>query len=450
MPLRNEIRRGIQFLLSVQNADGGVPATKPGDVSGCWTTAEALDALLSTPYFPDEQLYRLRNMVEFLLESQLLEDDSLETKETSSPLHQGEEVREFLIPPTLPEATLVGGWPLVVSGPRPSTMTTGHCVAALARAQRIFHTNEELKDGIARAKEAGINWLHLNQNHDGGWGVEPAVGPAGKESRMISTTYALRGYFEEGYSSANSKDVREGIRFIYSSVNSDGGWGKKPGVDSNACNTARAVTALIRSGEYSPTQPIIKKAAKFITDSKPRNRLWELGTETYIVKGAPGQTIYNENAPFDVLEAYLRVGYTGPEVRELVMWYLKNQEDDGRWYLGSNGFKVRELSTWPTNEAIFVLDLACEKHLRHVFDEFQRKGIPKKWQRTLIVLSAIVVIQFLYIVGAASQAGQFWRNLSENVRQIILIGVLLAIFINIFSGFLSEWIRKLLERRRAK
>jgi len=50
MIYRTQIIRGLRLLKRTRNPDGGIAATKPGVVSGCWTTAEALEALLTAPY----------------------------------------------------------------------------------------------------------------------------------------------------------------------------------------------------------------------------------------------------------------------------------------------------------------------------------------------------------------------------------------------------------------
>jgi len=449
MPLRHEIQKGIHFLLNNLNSDGGIPATKPGDVSGCWTTSEAIDSFLSMAYFPAAQLHRIRQMVEFLLKSQVIKTEAVSPANERSGTLSGEILEDSSSTSPSLESVQLGGWALVVGGSRISTMTTGHCVAALAHAHRIFQTDIAFGNRVHHAKELGLNWLHLTQNHDGGWGVEPESGPEGSESRMISVLYALRGYYEAGYTFEGSKDVRNAVRFICSTVSKDGGWGRKPGIDSDPSNTARAVIALVRSSKYTLDDNIIKRAIKFIIMSKPRNRHWDLKTETYIAQGAPGQTIYNSNTPFDVLEAFLTVGYTGPEVRALIRWFLENQEDDGRWYLGSNTSKVKDISTWSTSEAIYVLDIACKRHIRYAFNNLQ-KHLPKRWRTILTLLVVIILVEFLYITGTLNILGRAWVRMPQHIREIILGGVLLSIAVNILSNFVSAgvvgWFRRVLRK----
>lgn len=119
MPFRENIIDGIKFILSNQNSDGGIAAIRPGDVSGCWSTAEALEIFLKNPFFPRNQLYKAKDMLEFLLKSQKPNE----------------------------------GWPLVFGGKISSTMATGHALSALAMAEKVFPQNATLLAKIQSAKE---------------------------------------------------------------------------------------------------------------------------------------------------------------------------------------------------------------------------------------------------------------------------------------------------------
>ena len=447
MPLRKEIVKGVRFLLGIQNSDGGIPATKPGDVSGCWTTGQSIEAFIITPYYPLEQISHVMRMVQFLIDSQIKGEDP-ELREIGR--FQTEQVENQVHSTTQKNpAKDQGSWPLVVGGKSGSTMATGHCVAALALAEKVFNSQDPLIRGIVDSKERGVQWLHLHRNSDGGWGVEPNGSEEGRESRMVSTVYALRGYFGCGYTAENSKDIREGVQYIVDSVNEDGGWGKKVGEASDPSNTARAVIALIRSGVYASNSRIISNALKYIKSAKPKEGLWKLQTETYIVKGAPGQTIYNSNSPYDVLESFLRAGINNENVKELIGWYVQHQEDDGRWHLGSTGKKVEDISTWSTNEAIQVLDLACEKHLRYIFENYDQ-GLPKRWRYRVGVLSVSVALLLLYVIGAIDKIGTIWQNFSENTKEILLFGIGLALIIEIIGGIAQAELYERFKKWRKK
>ena len=278
MIYRNQIIRGLSYLRGSQNRDKGIPATKHGDASGCWTTASALESLLSAPYNAIDPRPFALELIGFLESSQL------KTAE-----HHG-------------------GWPLVIGSERASTMATGHAVAALMKSRHYLADDSELVVRVDRLTSIGLQWLESNRDLYGGWGVEPKGGPSGQSPRMISTVYALRAYFEHSRNVDNSQTVRLAVEYVRGLNNPDGGFAGRVGEPSDVCSTARAITALLRSGFYKPKDKAIRRALRFISQSKPKRQLWPLDTETYVTEGAPGQTVYNSNTTADVLEAFLRAG----------------------------------------------------------------------------------------------------------------------------------------------
>ena len=108
----DQITKGFLYLQRVQNSDGGIPATKPGAVSGCWTTAETLETLLSSSYFSKDPKAFAEGLIHFLKSSQLTTG------------HQR------------------GGWPLVSAGTRASTMATGHAVSALLLVKNFYQEDK--------------------------------------------------------------------------------------------------------------------------------------------------------------------------------------------------------------------------------------------------------------------------------------------------------------------
>jgi prenyltransferase beta subunit len=415
MPFREYARKGIHFLLSNQNPDKGIPGTKPGDVSGCWTTAEALEIFLLSSHFQKEYIPMAKDMLRFLLDTKLPQ----------------------------------GGWPLVVGSTQISTMATGHALAALIISKKVFSCESrlftEINDAISNAEE----WLKRNQNSDGGWGVEPESS-YGKESRMISTCYALRGYFELGYTTENSKAVRNGIKYLLDIANKDGGWGGKMGLKSDPDNTARALIALIRSKKYDSSSPIIKKGVKFILKSRHSKSLWRVDTESYVSAGAPGETIFNANTPYDVLEAFIRCQYFGKEVGDLIQLFINSQEDDGRWYT-ANSHQGRPICTWPTSEAISVLDLAQEHYMKNMFQASESKSV-SSWKLASIILTIATITQFLYICGFYNTISIWWSSLSESWKQAIIFGVIVALIIgivvNVITSKLYTFLNRLKERSK--
>ena len=401
MPYRKQIVDGIIFLLSHKNDDDGIPATVLGNESGCWTTAEAVHVLLESPYFPKERLIDIRKMVEFLLRNQI----------------PGK------------------GWPMALEGNYVSTMATGHAIAALCLAEKVFHENEELVLKCRKAKAEGLDWIRQNRNPDEGWGVEPEKA-VGKDTRIISTCYALKGYIASGLNYDNSKDIRNAVDYLSGIVNKDNGWGGKKGVPSDPDNTSRVVSILIQSGKAKFTDPVIEKAKDFILGSRSA---WRWDTEAYASKGAPGQVIFHSNTPVDVLQALIECQYYGHETHDLIKFLIKAQEDDGRWYL-SDQLNRKDTSncTWCTSEAIDVLDFVQERYFEHLFDSHTIKlprKLPIATRAVFGVISAIAILEFLQIINVYEDSYIWWINLSAGWQQSVfgvIVGTILTIVISIF------------------
>ena len=416
MPYRVAIRSGLNFLRRVQNQDGGIPATRQGAPSGCWTSAETLEALLTAygdDFDPREFALQL---VEFLASSQL----------TAAPHN--------------------GGWPLVRGGVRASTMATGHAVAALQIAARYFGDHEPTKNKIKLLVEVGFAWIERTRNPGGGWGVEPSGGADGAEFRMISTVYALHAYFAGGKTVQDSSIVREATQAITRLRNTDGGFAGQLGAPSDPCNTARAVSALLLSEYAKPADAIVKQAIKYIRTARPRWLLWNLDTETYVTDGAPGQTVYNSNTTADVLEALVRAGGPDRLVDRLVRWYLKHQGVDGSWVLGANELRAPEIVTWPTNEAVIALSLACRRFVEARLPKLVARE--RRFRRMTIILTIVAVGELLFIVKRPPFLTDWWDSLSGGTQSLITLTVGAGLIVNLASSFLYDVFRHFWSKRQ--
>ena len=239
---RNEILSGINFLKSIQNLDGGIPAMKETGLSACWTTAEALEAVLMSPYISMEHHSFIFNMINFLLNTQMNEPNNMN--------HDG-------------------AWPEYVSTQIAQTLTTGHALSALKLAEGIIVDNASLRNRIQIAINKGFEYLNRVQNHDGGWGIEPEGDGEESESRAFGTIFVLRGYIQNGYNAVNTKAVREACNYLISLRDvKTGGFSKRPGEAPDVCYTARIISALIKSKVYTKRDPVIKKSLKFIYSDK--------------------------------------------------------------------------------------------------------------------------------------------------------------------------------------
>ncbi len=409
MNFRKSQRAGIEFLLSNRNSDGGIPAVDLNDVSGFWTTAEAIEILLKNRYISSNELPLLKEMVQFLLDGQLSQ----------------------------------GGWCISLGSHNVSTMATGHGVAAMAVAQKVFWEDTVFVDKVKQARESALMQLHQSQNDDGSWGVEP-VTDEGKKSRTIAICYALLGYFALGFNNTNSQDVRQAINYMVNSVSKEGGWGEKEGVSSDSANTARVVSILLQSGQYSPDDTLIRKARTFILSS---NRAWTFNVESYVVSGAPGQVYFHANTLVDVLEALIRCKYFGRKIVQLMEFFINAQDETtGFWYLCDFSNQDTSIRTWTTSEALGVLDLAHEEYAQHFFDQsgFLRS---RHIKQSLVLFIFIATLEMLYILDVHSKIAAKWATLSEGWQQVIVGGCIIGLIVGICANLMSDSVKAMLKKQ---
>lgn len=395
------IENGIKYILSHQNSDFGIPATKPGDPSGCWTTADCLETFLLTSYYPSEYHLKLRQLAMFLLDNQLSN----------------------------------GGWPLVKGGINASTMATGHAISSLVLFSKLKYKKVE----INRSIEKGIKWIQNNQNHDGSWGVEPD-NDNGKVGRMIAIFYALRGLFGKGYNYDNSRTVSNAINYLLN-TKKDKGWAGIMGAEADISNTARAITCLVRSKKFNSKDKIIKSGLKYILKNKSK---WNIDTESFVSSNAPGETVFNSNTPYDLIEAFCASKYYRKELYSLCSFFVNNQEDDGKWHLSYKKGKVikeKNITTWSTSEAISALSLAQRTYLRFLFHK-KNNQISKLWKYIFWMLIAVIIFQFGYIIDLHKTIVNFWISLTISKRNYIIYGVLITVLLSIFSNLLTPLIQK--------
>jgi len=403
------IARGIRFISSILNADGGVPATKPGDPSGCWTSAESLEVMLTAGVHELDPRPMAESLLSFLLANQIVGGQD------------------------------AGGWPLVAGGRQASAMATGHAVSALHAVLRFFPSDQQIHQRVNVSIAAGFQWLEGHRNAERGWGVEPSSGGDGAQLRMISTVYALRGYSSAGKTVQNSGTVKQACQAILSLQNSDGGFGGKRGAPSDACNTARALIGILDCNGLAPRDRAIKRGVSYILSQKPRNKQWPLATESYVTQSAPGQTVFNSNTPADAIEALLRVERYDRLVETSLEWLVSLQNDDGSWMLASTDRTIPEVITWPTNEAMSTLSLASRvfvsKRLPSVRAEVRRY----RW--TVGLLSLFCILEGVILIFSPQLLQTLWNLVPDSVRSLIVGGLILALLVNLLSSFVWEKIR---------
>lgn len=412
---RHEILRGIDYLMSVQNADGGIPGMRATGTSACWTTAEALEAVLLSPYLRLTFYPHVFKMINFLLNTQI----------TRGPAK--------------------GAWPEYISTSNAQTLTTGHAIAALRLSKEIVVDDAEFSQKISHAIEEGLSYLNRVQNPDGGWCIEP--GDGNTESRALSTIFVLRGYVTNEFFFGNCSAVRDGCCYLISLLDRDsGGFSKNAGEAPDTCYTARIISILLRAKARTKKDAIIKRALKFIYADKSLKSLFSIKHESYDSVHSAGMVIFHSNTPIDVMEALCLCDEYGKRMRKLGKWIHDSQENNGGWYLGgSPDPAINEgVITWTTNEAVYAL--SC---YNIAFSERYNSALQKrvKLYGSIIITLAIIAVSLLISPvrwPADNWFIAFWTELPALIRKAVLGSVIGVSIVNVLSNLLFDKVKKML------
>lgn len=405
MNLKQRLAKGYEYLNNILNEDGGIPAISESDVSGVWTTAEALEAIITVSSIPHERYTLASRMWEFLLDGQL---------------HDGEHD---------------GAWPLVKLGKRGSAMATGNAVTAISKVQAYF--GSRCPAGLGEAAVKGLAWLEKYQAQDGGWGVEPSTSSHGSHPRMIATTYAIAGFTSAGFTVETSQVLRKAKQWLLAMRDEVGGFRGGQGHSADPCNTSRAIRALVEMRAITPDDKIVHSALRYIEKAKPKKRLWLTTTESFVIEGSSGEVVFNSNTPYDALLALLLTEPTNPLVLEIVQWYEVNQQTNGSWALTPDDPSRSHICTWSTNEAVIALG-QYEWQTIDFSSIVQRRNT---WTRRVIIAVALaLILETLILLNVNSALVHAWDNIPKPVRSIVLISVILAILVNLSSSFIYDLI----------
>lgn len=408
MNLKQRIARGYAYLTQIVNDDGGIPAISEGDVSGVWTTAEALEVIVTLPCIPHERLTLASRMWSFLLSTQL--HSSSETK---------------------------GAWPLVKSGIRGSAMATGHTVAAVKRAYEYFGTS--CPPTLEQAAEEALHWLGQFQADDGGWGVEPATPPHGSQPRMISTVYAVLAYTASGFSIETSQNLRKAKQWILSMRDQNGGFRGGAGHEPDPCNTARAIRALIEMRAVSTQDKIVTEAVHFLRRTKPKGMPWSTKTESFVIEGSSGEVVFNSNTPADALIALLLIDVHNPMIVDLVNWFQANQQSNGSWPLTPDDPSRSHICTWSTSEALMGLG----QYEWSTVDCSSLIAEKRQWsRRAMIAVTLALALETLLLLRVNHALVRAWDAIPKAIQSLILYSIMLAIVVNLGSSLIYDTIRR--------
>ncbi len=404
MAFKDEQLRGIAYLLAAQNADGGIAATRPGDPSGCWTSANALEVILGCRRLPLSRYSAALRLYNFLLDTQLPD----------------------------------GSWPLVVDRTVGSTMTTGNCLTALAIAQQLLLTDPVVSPRHVQSTDRAVKWLLATQNTDGGWGYEPATTP--NASTVMATCYAVA-----GLSTANAHDAirtfRTALDFVQAIRNPDGGWGITKGAPSNASNTARCLTTLAKHGRES-ARVVLAPGMKYLDRTRGN---WLIDLEGYVSKGAAGQVVFHGNTISEVIRAYLFVAPMSPALARLVDWLLNGQHANGSWALADEQKHDPTIWTWSTAEAVEVLCMVDDMTGNALLKDYLKR--PRRlsvFKMTTSILVAIVIVMSMGMLQWPHTLANTWDKLPTWIQVALatLTGTILSILANLLTPLAEKGIDK--------
>ena len=383
--------------------------------SACWTTAEALEAVLLSPYLRLSFYPHVFKMINFLLNTQITSGNDQ------------------------------GAWPEYISTSNAQTLTTGHAIAALCLSKEIVVDDADFTQKISHAIEEGLRYLNRVQNPDGGWCIEP--GDGNTESRAFSTVFVLRGYITNEYYFGNCTAVRDGCNYLISLLDREsGGFSKNAGEAPDTCYTARIISILLRARARTKKDPLIKRALKFIYADKSLKSLFSIKHESYDSVHSAGMVIFHSNTPIDVMEALCLCDEYDKRMKKISKWIRDSQENNGGWYLGgSPDPSINEgVITWTTNEAVYAL--GC---YNIAFSERYHFALQKrvKIYGSIIIALAIIALSLLISPVHWSEENWFfllWTKLPALVRNTVLGSVIGVSILNVLSNLLFDKIKKFL------
>lgn len=419
--LRHYVETAFTYVFAAANDDGGLAAIQPGGVSGCWTTAEAIDYYLSGGIFGSDPATMVRHGIEFLLDTQI---------------STGEDR---------------GGWPVVATASFSSAMATGHCLSALERSTRYLGSDQALLRRIDTALVRGLEWIARSVNTDGGYGVCPCGGGDGIRPRMLATTYVLRGLSDCARMSPPPKLATDAIAWIKRCRKPTGGFGADPDIRTgdDPDNTARAISALLRSRHLQPNDPMVAESIKRIKHWKDGASLWSCGTETYVLPASPGQMITNNNTLFDVGEAFALAEFANchEEFREILEYLCKERRVDGSWVLTSPARRDDSIVMWATSENAHLLAIGYRRYLPHRIAalEQRHRKMHRVWIASVISSFISMTVLIAMIAGLPTIVIEQFFGKDSLMTTSMLNWLTGTVLVGVLINLLSSW---LWERRR--
>lgn len=393
------IKKGISYIRGVQNPDGGIPIGKKGDESGYWTTAESLEAILSTDYFAlsaDNICFALK-MVRFLLDGFITNG-------------------------------LEGYWE-GKSGSGASTMTTGHVIFSLTLClNKVINSDLEIKieeensmkfatvrKDIQEAINKAILWLLKVKNTDDGWG--PTIS---SDSNIVCCYYVLKAFSAIGKNADTDNIVYSTCILIKKNIQEVM---KKRKYDLDGDDFASLLYGYMGL-------KITRYFRKFDEDFENRiNRFikinWKRLQQNVATRElASASKSFLNNLPWITLNTLLCAeSYSySKKINKLLNLFVKQQDQNGSWFVIKNEEKQ---TTWITAEMIIDFNLAQTR-----YEKYQKDIIfMKKYKMVIfanILLGILCIFSIFSYTWSCIIGNTTWYENSWNFV-ITLLGVISSI-----------------------
>ena len=371
--ISDAVLKGSNFLLNMQNEDGGIEfEDEKSERSGIWVTAEALEFFLSSQIVPITICEKVIGMINFLLNTQNTD----------------------------------GSWNMLAptgnnSSDNSSIIATGHCiyVLRLAISDAYMPQAGKIDKAILKAEE----WLldqKIEKNKKIYWaeGAKKEANPdkdAITRMEVVFTSfYALMGLISNanGFGkhrplSKAKKNILKKIAFCFEE---EAKWFINQ-YQSKVKALSQQELAKILSTFSRITNAIfwldnelddnsferVKDGLLTVISNGRENGCFTTPISVGTLDDAGGYNkIYNNNTPFDVSMALLRLEDDVETIVMLLNEYLNNQMSDGSWFL--NFSETYKIKTWSTAEALICLEQAFEK-----YDIIATVSMEKYWQQKI-------------------------------------------------------------------
>lgn len=402
------IGQGLSFLKSCQNNDGGIPIGRKGDSSGYWTSAEVLEAVLSTDFFQltADNVRFVIKLVQFLL-CGFISTDS-------------------------------GGYWEGAKGSGASTMTTGHIIFSLSLFRNTFLDTDlelsidnttislsSLREKISITVNQAVNWLLSVQNNDNGWG--PSIDGS---SNSVCCYYVVKGLTSVGLFSGNDNHVhatcilnKKNIQSVLKMRRSD------LNGESFACLLYSYMCLKLSHFFREYDKKLEADINTFI------KKHWkQLQRNSHSAELASASKTFLNNLPWITLNALLQAeNYKHlKKIDKSLQRFVDTQNDDGSWFAFKNGERQ---TTWITAEILNDFNLAHTRYLKYQNEiVFVKKH--KAVVRTNILLAVICLISVAGFVWDSFVSNLPWFDYAWNY--IITVMGLISAIITMISLNLDE------------